>query len=82
MIHPQCTAAGIFPAADMILLTMFFAAEKLSIERSTGAVLFDSSDATEIFVKTDTGSILVPKTASGGKCKITTSTGDILFSVA
>ena len=33
------------------------AAEKLSIERSTGDVKFDGSDATEIYVKTDTGDV-------------------------
>ena len=32
-------------------------AEKFSTERSTDDVKFDGSDATEIFVKTDTGDI-------------------------
>ncbi len=77
--------------------------EKFSIERSTGDVKFDGSDAAEIFVKTDTGdvtgslltdkvfitqtdtgSIDVPKTVNGGRCEITTNTGnikiDIIFS--
>ena len=33
------------------------AAEKISIERSTGDVRFDGCDAAEIFVKTDTGDV-------------------------
>lgn len=72
------------------------ATEKFSIERSTGDVKFDDCDATEIWVKTDTGDVtgnllsekifitqtstgdvLVPKSTNGGKCEITTSTGDI-----
>lgn len=40
-----------------ILLNEVIATEKFSIERSTGDVRFDSSDATEIFVKTDTGDV-------------------------
>lgn len=72
------------------------AAERFSIERSTGDVNFDGCDAGEIFVKTstghvrgsllsdkvffaeaDTGRVRVPKTATGGRCEITTGTGDI-----
>lgn len=74
--------------------------ETLSIERSTGEVKLDGSDAAEIFVKTDTGdvtgslltekvfitqtdtgSVDVPKTVSGGKCEITTDTGDIKIEI-
>ena len=40
-----------------ISLNHVIAAEKISIERSTGDVKFDSSDAAEIFVKTDTGDV-------------------------
>ena len=83
-----------------ISLKNVVAAEKFFIKRSTGDVKFDGSDATEIFVETDTGdvrggllthkifvaqtdtgSIDVPKTATGGKCEITTSTGDIDISI-
>ena len=74
--------------------------EKLSVNRSTGDILFTDSDAGEIFIKTDTGdvrgslisnkifitstdtgSVSVPKTTSGGKCEIITDTGDIKLSV-
>lgn len=74
--------------------------EKFSIERSTGDVMFDSCDAAEILVKTDTGdikgsllsdkvfitqtdtgSVDVPKTVIGGKCEITTDTGDIRIKI-
>ena len=52
------------------------AADKISIERSTGDVNFDKSDATELFIQTDTGhvkgSLLTDKIFS-----IDTSTGDI-----
>lgn len=40
-----------------ILLNNVIAAEKFSVERSTGDVKFDGSDAAEIFVKTDTGDV-------------------------
>ena len=36
----------------------------------------------KIFIaKTDTGEIKVPETTSGGKCKITTDTGDIKIEI-
>ncbi len=82
-----------------ISLNNVIATEKLSIARSTGNVKLDGSDATEIFVKTDTGDITgslltekrfiahtdtgridVPKGESGGKCEVTTDTGNIKFS--
>lgn len=72
------------------------AAGKLSAERSTGDVVFEHSDAAEIFVETDTGNVTgslltekvfitetatgdvsVPKTITGGRCEINTSTGNI-----
>lgn len=84
-----------------ISLENVIAAEKFSIERSTGDIEFACSDAAEIFVKTDTGdvrgrlltdkvfitqtdtgSIDVPKTATGGKCEISTDTGDIKIGIA
>lgn len=40
-----------------VRLENVIAAEKFSIERSTGDVRFDACDAAEIFVKTDTGSV-------------------------
>ena len=40
-----------------ISLKNVIAAEKFSIERSTGDVKFDGCDATEIFVETDTGDV-------------------------
>lgn len=76
------------------------AAEKFSIQRTTGDVKFDGCDASEIDVKTntgdvagsllsdkvfiaasDTGHVDVPQTVIGGKCEITTSTGDIRISI-
>ena len=73
---------------------------KMSIERKSGDVKFESSDAFEMFiltdsgdvegslisdkvfiVNTDTGRIKVPNTASGGRCEITTDTGDIEISI-
>lgn len=83
-----------------IFLKNVIAAEKFSIKRSTGDVKFDGSDATEIFVetdtgdvkgslltdkvfitKTDTGNINVPSSITGGKCEITTDTGDIKITI-
>ncbi len=40
-----------------ILLERVAAAEKLSIERSTGNVRFDGSDAAELFIRTNTGNV-------------------------
>ena len=75
-------------------------AETLSVKRSAGNVRFEGSDAGEIFVETDTGSVKgtllsekvffvrtdtgkidVPETQSGGICKITTDTGNIILSI-
>lgn len=83
-----------------IFLNHVIAAEKFSIERSTGDVRFDGSDAAEVFVETDTGdvtgtlltdkvfmtqtdtgSIDVPKTTTGGKCEINTDTGDVCIGI-
>lgn len=83
-----------------ISLENVIAAEKFSIERSTGDVKFDGSDATEIFVKTDTGDVTgtllsekvfiietdtgkvdVPQTVAGGRCEITTDTGDVRIKI-
>ena len=83
-----------------ISLNNVIATERFSVERSTGDVKFDGSDAAEIFVETDTGDVTgtllsdkvfivqtdtgnvdVPKTVTGGKCEITTSTGNINISI-
>ena len=40
-----------------IFLTDVIAAEKLTVERNTGDIKFDSSDAAEIYVKTNTGRV-------------------------
>ena len=83
-----------------ITLENVIAAERFSIERSTGDVKFDGCDAAEIYVKTstgdvsgtlisdkvficssNTGSIEVPKTTSGGKCEIDTHTGQIKIEI-
>ncbi len=76
------------------------ATESFRIERNTGDIHFQNSDAGEIFAKTSTGDvtgtlnsskvfvaktstgkITVPDTVSGGKCEITTATGDINISI-
>ena len=76
------------------------ALESFSVKRSTGDVKFNSCDAAEIYVKTDTGdvngtllsdkvfitetgtgSINVPNSIVGGRCEITTDTGDIKIDV-
>lgn len=83
-----------------IFLKNVIAAERISIERSTGDVKFDGCDASEISVvtdtgdvtgtllsdkvfitKTDTGDVDVPTSVSGGRCEITTDTGDIQISI-
>ncbi|MBE6590166.1 MAG: DUF4097 domain-containing protein [Ruminococcaceae bacterium] len=83
-----------------ISLNHVIAAEKISVKRATGDVKLIGSDAAEIFVETDTGSVTgtvlsekafiartdtgtvdVPKTANGGRCEITTDTGDIRIDI-
>ena len=83
-----------------IVMKAVVAAEKFSIERTTGDVKFDGCDAAEIDVNTDTGdvtgtllsskvflcntdtgSVDVPKTTAGGRCEITTDTGDIYLTI-
>ena len=84
---------------DVSLINVI-ATEKISIERSTGDITFDRSDAAELFIttdtgnvkgslltnkvfitKTDTGRIDVPNSIAGGRCEITTDTGDIKISI-
>lgn len=56
-------------------------AAEIIVETSTGNVS-GSLLADKVFIiQTDTGNVNVPKTATGGKCEITTSTGDINISI-
>ena len=83
-----------------ISLKNVISTEKISVERSTGDVTLDRSDAAELFImtstgdvegslltnkvfitKTDTGRIDVPNSIIGGRCEITTDTGDIKISI-
>jgi len=83
-----------------IALKQVIAQEKITVERDTGDVMFDASDAAEISVKTytgdvtgsllsakvfvvttDTGTVQVPKSTVGGRCEISTDTGDIRITV-
>ncbi|MBO5374250.1 MAG: DUF4097 family beta strand repeat protein, partial [Clostridia bacterium] len=83
-----------------ISLKNALAVGKFSIERSTGDVTLESSDAGEIFIETDTGDVEgtllsdkvfiintdtgkkdVPNTITGGRCEITTDTGDIKIKI-
>ncbi len=83
-----------------IILKNVIAAESFFIERSTGSVIFEGSDAAEIYVKTSTGSVKgtllsekvfitetntgsvnVPRTVTGGKCEIKTGTGNIQIDI-
>jgi DUF4097 and DUF4098 domain-containing protein YvlB len=83
-----------------IFLKNVLAVEKFHVERSTGDVNFELSDAAEIDVETDTGDIegslltdkifitrtdtgrvRVPDSAGGGRCELTTDTGDIRISI-
>ena len=84
-----------------ISLKNVISTEKISIERETGDVTLEASDAVEIFIttntgdvkgslltdkvfitKTDTGRIDVPNSITGGRCEITTDTGDIKISIS
>ena len=96
----ECVSLNTKGSTGDIYLKNVIATQLFSIERSTGDVKFDSCDAPEIFVTTDTGdvtgtllsekvfvtktstgNIKVPQSTSGGKCNITTSTGDIKIAI-
>ena len=74
--------------------------ERLTVERSTGDVRLNASDAGELSITTDTGSVTgtllsekifltetdtgrvrVPQSTAGGRCEITTDTGDIKIEI-
>ena len=56
-------------------------ATQISVKTSTGDVIGRLLSEKVFITKTSTGRISVPKTTSGGKCEITTSTGDIKIDV-
>ena len=56
-------------------------AGEIFIETDTGHVKGTLLTDKVFIVETDTGSINVPKTTSGGRCEITTDTGDIKISI-
>lgn len=74
--------------------------ESINVTTDTGDVIFDKSDAGEIYVTTDTGdvkgsllsdkvflvdtdtgSVNVPRSITGGRCEITTDTGDVNITI-
>lgn len=54
-------------------------ADTLSIETDTGDVFGTLLTEKVYITQTDTGDIDVPKTIKGGRCEVTTDTGDITF---
>ena len=56
-------------------------AAELEIKTGTGDVQGTLLSEKVFVVKTNTGKIQVPETVTGGKCKITTTTGDIRITV-
>jgi len=57
-------------------------AAELHVETGTGDVTGSLLTEKIFFVHTDTGSVTVPHTTTGGRCEITTDTGDIGIVVA
>lgn len=57
-------------------------AAQISVRTSTGDVIGTLLSEKVFVTETSTGRISVPKTTSGGKCEITTTTGDIKINVA
>lgn len=57
-------------------------AAALDIETDTGKVTGTLLSDKIFLVETDTGRINIPQTTSGGRCKITTDTGDIRIKIA
>lgn len=56
-------------------------AETIYVKTATGSVTGSLLSEKVFITDTDTGSVDVPKTITGGRCEITTDTGDIRFSV-
>ena len=56
-------------------------AEKIFVKTGTGDVRGTLLTGKSFSVKTDTGKIDIPKDSIGGKCEITTDTGNIKISV-
>lgn len=56
-------------------------AAQISVKTSTGDVTGTLLSEKVFITETSTGKISVPKTTSGGKCEITTSTGDIKIDI-
>ena len=56
-------------------------ATEISVKTDTGDVTGTLLSEKVFITETSTGSINVPKTTSGGKCEITTATGDINISI-
>ena len=56
-------------------------AAEIHIETSTGAVKGSLMSSKVFIVESDTGRVNVPKTVTGGRCEITTDTGDIKISI-
>lgn len=56
-------------------------AAELFVKTSTGDVKGSLLSEKVFIANTDTGSVKVPETVTGGKCKITTDTGDIVINI-
>ena len=56
-------------------------AKELNIQTDTGDVKGSLLSDKVFIAKTDTGSVKVPETTTGGKCKITTDTGNIKIEI-
>lgn len=56
-------------------------AVEILVETDTGDVTGSLLTGKVFITQTDTGSVDVPKTAAGGKCEITTDTGDIKITI-
>ena len=57
-------------------------AKEISVKTSTGSVTGTLLSEKVFNAETSTGDVSVPKTASGGRCDISTSTGDIRIQIA
>ena len=56
-------------------------AAEIKILTDTGDVNGSFGSEKIFFVETDTGDVNVPKSLTGGKCEITTDTGDIYITI-
>ena len=81
MTNIKCTDLTSRGSTGNIVLTGVAADGKIHLERSTGNITGRLLSDKIFTVESHTGKIEVPQTVTGGKCDITTDTGDVKIEI-